>query len=477
MSVHRNIGTLNTPDTLTSRFAKFVTQTPSHALDEAVTQAASRALTDTLGVGLGGREDHASGIAAQWVAAMGGAPQATLWGRAERASAADAAFLNAIQAHVLDYDDSSLNLRGHPSAILVSVALAVGEAMNASGADVLAAYAIGLEVSAKLSPALGPDHYFRGWHTSSTVGIFGATAVAARLIGLDEMQLRHAWGIAASQAAGLTRNFGTMTKALHIGNAARNGIVAAQLAKGGFTGDMDIFEGKGGFVDVYTGFKPAVPSPQPASHARGEGELKLEAQVERLGNPWELLDPGLYVKRWPCCYASHRPIAGMLDMIARHKLAAEDIERVDVGFLPGQTHPLNHRRPRNELEAKFSIEYPIAAAILDRRVGLDSFADDQVERPAAQALMEKVGRFSIPDEKTYNGLSGYNVIRISTRGATIEEKITGTPGAPYEPMTDEDRREKFVSCALRVMPREKAEALYAKAAGLASLRSVRNLWA
>ena len=248
------------PDSLTSRFAKFVTTTRPRALDEAVTQAASRALTDTLGVGLGGREDHASGIAAQWLAGAGGAPQATLWGRAGRATAADAAFLNAIQAHVLDYDDSSLNLRGHPSAILVSVALAVGETMNAAGADVLAAYAIGLEVSAKLSPALGPDHYFRGWHTSSTVGIFGATAVAARLFGLDEMQLRHAWGIAASQAAGLTRNFGTMTKALHIGNAARNGIVAAQLAKGGFTGDVDIFDGKGGFVDVYTGFKPAVPS-------------------------------------------------------------------------------------------------------------------------------------------------------------------------------------------------------------------------
>jgi len=280
------------------------------------------------------------------------------------------------------------------------------------------------------------------------------------------MQLRHAWGIAASQAAGLTRNFGTMTKALHIGNAARNGIVAAQLAKGGFTGDVDIFDRKGGFVDVYTGY----------AQDERKAETRLAEQVEKLGTPWELLDPALYVKRWPCCYASHRPIAGMLDMIARHKLAAEDIDRVDVGFLPGQTHPLNHTRPKNELEAKFRVEYPIAAAILDRRVGLDSFADDQVERPAAQALMQKVGRFSIPDEKTYNGLSGYNVIRIATRGRTIEEKITGTPGAPYEPMTDEDRKEKFVSCALRVMPREQAEALYAKAADLATLRSVKELW-
>jgi len=254
------------------------------------------------------------------------------------------------------------------------------------------------------------------------------------------------------------------------------------LAKRGFTGDTEIFDGKGGFVDVYTGFKaPAVhPSTSEAASCAQDARSapsRLEEQVERLGNPWELVDPGLYVKRWPCCYASHRPIAGMLDMIARHKLAAEDIDRVDVGFLPGQTHPLNHTRPKNELEAKFSIEYPIAAAILDKRVGLDSFADDQVERPAAQALMEKVGRFAIPDEKSYNGLSGYNVIRIATRGGTIEEKITGTPGAPYEAMTDADRQEKFVSCALRVMAKDKAEALYARAAGLASLRDVRELWA
>jgi 2-methylcitrate dehydratase PrpD len=460
---------------VTSRLASFVVGTSTGSLPPEVLAAASRGLVDTFGVGLGGRDDHASAIAAQWVASIGGAAQAHVWGRDARATAADAAFLNAIQAHVLDYDDSSLSLRGHPSATLVSVVLAVGEAVNASGADVLAAYAIGLEVSAKLSPAIGPDHYFRGWHTSATVGIFGAAAAAARLLGCDPMQVRHAWGIAASHAAGLTRNFGTMTKALHIGNAARNGIVSAELAKTGFTADTDIFDGKGGFVDVYTGFASASAS----AVVPGEGgyEERLEAQVARLGAPWELLDPGLYVKRWPCCYASHRSIAGMLDMLNRHSLGAEDIVKVDVGFLPGATHPLRYTRPNDELEAKFSIEYPIAAAILDRRIGLDSFVDDQVQRPDAQALMRKVGRFAIPDEKTYNGLSGYNVIRIATRSGTIEEKITGTPGAPYEPMTDEDRREKFVSCAVRMMPKDESEALYERAAGLATLRSVRELWA
>jgi 2-methylcitrate dehydratase PrpD len=451
---------LTARETLTSRFARFVTHTKPSAIPKDVIEAASHAVNDTIGVGLGGRDDHASDIAAQWVKSIGGAPQATPWGREERATAADAAFVNAIQAHVLDYDDSSLSLRGHPSAVLVSVALAVGEKVNASGIDVLAAYAVGLEVGAKLSPALGPDHYFRGWHTTATVGIFGAAAAAGRLLGLDEMKLRNAWGIAASQAAGLTRNFGTMTKALHIGNAARCGIVAAELANAGFTADVDVFDGKGGFVETYKGSDAKV----------------LSEQLERLGTPWELLDPGLYVKRWPCCYASHRPIRGMLDMLKRHKLAAEDIEKVEVGFLPGATHPLNHSRPKNELEAKFSIEYPIAAAVLDQRVGLDSFADEQVQRPAAQAFIEKVGRFAIPDEKTYNGLSGYNVIRVATRSGTIEEKVTGTPGAPDDAYTEQERREKFVSCALRVMDRARAESLYTKATRVADMTSIAELW-
>lgn len=455
---------LNAPDSITSRFARFVTGCDTAALAPELLAAAGHALTDTLGVGLGGRDDPASAIAANWVASAGGASRAALWGREERASAAGAAFVNAIQAHVLDYDDSSLNLRGHPSATLVPVVLAVGEAVNASGADVLSAYAVGLEVSSKLSPALGPDHYFRGWHTSATAGIFGATAAASRLLGLDGLRLRHAWGIAASQASGLTRNFGTMTKALHMANAARGAVVAAELAQAGFTADADIFDWKGGFVEVYTGFPQA------------ESESRLAAQVARLGAPWELLDPGLYVKRWPCCYASHRPIAGMLDMLARHELAAGDIVHVDVGFLPGATHPLNHSRPKNELEAKFSIEYPIAAAILDRRVGLDSFSDEQVQRPEAQALMEKVGRFSIPDEKTYNGLSGYNEIRIRTRSAQIAEKITGTPGSPQEPYSDAARREKFVSCALRVMGQGEAHALHERAARVAAMTSIRALW-
>ena len=459
----------------TSMFSDFVVNQNHKTIPPNVIKAATHAFTDTIGVGIGGSHDDASNIAARWVLSNNEGQQSRLWARGCNVTSANAAFVNAIQSHVLDYDDSSINLRGHPSATLVAVAVAVGESTGASGLEVLTAYAIGLEVSTKLSPALGPKHYFRGWHTSATVGIFGATSVAAKLLGLNKSQLCHAWGIAASQSSGLTRNFGTMTKALHIGNAARNGVIAAQLAKDGFTSDTNIFDGSGGFVDVYTGYKKDGGDQGDATES-DQAFTTLGEQVIRLASPWELLDPGLYVKRWPCCYASHRPIAGMINIMSRYRLDPDNIVSIDIGFLPGATHPLNHSRPKNELEAKFSVEYPIAAVILDGKIDLESFEDQKVLRPAAQKLISKVGRFSIPDEKTYNGLTGYNIIRIRTTNDLIEEKITCTPGAPYEPMSDQDRAQKFLSCAAKAMDEVQAKRLLEKTARLANLETVLELW-
>lgn len=444
---------------LTARLARFVADTPEADIPDAVLGAARNAFIDTVGVGLGGRDDHASAIAAEWLAETSGKPQVQVWGRPLRLQAADAAFLNAIQAHVLDYDDSSLNLRGHPSATLVPVALAAGEIAGASGRQVLGAYALGLEVSSKIGPALGPDHYFRGWHSTATAGIFGATAVAARLLKLSSLQLQCAFGIVASQAAGLTHNFGTMTKALHVANAARAGMVAAQLACRGFTANPDILDDKA-FFSTFAG-KDARP---------------FSAQVERLGAPWELLDPGLYVKRWPCCYASHRAIAGILDMQKRHGIRAGDVEGIQIGFLPGAETPLRHYSPGNELEAKFSAEYPLAAALVDGRVSIESFADEQVNRPELQALMKKIKRFSIPDDKVYNGLTGYNDLKIRTKSGEISERLTGTPGAPSDLMTDQDRQDKFMGCAAPVLGSDRALRLHARISTLRDAPGLGYLW-
>lgn len=442
---------------LTARLAEFVTKTEGIPVD--VLDAAKVALADTLGVGVAGSAEQPAAIARAWVEEIGGRPQATVWGHPVSASAADAAFANGVAGHALDFDDSLPTLRGHPSTTMVPVALAVAEATGASGRAVLGAYALGLEVGAKLAQALGNGHYLRGWHNTATVGVFSATAVAARLTGLDADQLCHAWGLAASQAAGLVRNFGTMTKPFHAGHAARCAVSAAWLARHGFTADPAIFDGSPSFLTTYAG---------------GDGK-PLASLLEGLGNPWEALQPAVNYKRWPCCYCNHRPIGGLLEMLAEHAIRTEEIETIAVGFPPGADEALIHDDPQTGLEGKFSIQYSVAATVLDRSVTMDSFTDAMVQRPAARALMRKVRRCRVPDAGVYSGTVGYTDLEIVTARGTFARRIDRTPGSPAWPMTAADHEEKFVDCASRVLGRGPAQALYALARRVDELPDVRAL--
>lgn len=416
---------------LTAALARFVVDTPTAAVPQQVISSARNVLIDTLGVGLAGSRERPSAIARQYLEDVAGTGPATVWGHFRRVSAADAAFVNGIQSHALDFDDSSLNLRGHPSSTMIPVAFAVGEAVGASGREVLAAYALGLEVAAKLSPSLGPGHYFRGWHTTATVGVFATTAIAARLWRLSAPQLQQAWGLAASQAAGLKRNFGSMTKSYHAGHAARCGVLAARLATWGHTADAGIFDGDDGYL---------------ATYGAGGGK-PLAEQLLLLGNPWELESPGIYVKRWPCCYAVHRAVAGVLELLAEQPIDVEEIDTVSIGFLPGVEQPLIHHDPRTGLEAKFSTEYAIAAAVLDRKLSLESFTDAMVQRPAIRRLMSRVKSFALPGDEVHNGLTGYNEIVVDTTHGRFEKHIDRTPGSPQWPLTEPERVEKFMDCA------------------------------
>ncbi len=424
----------------THRLADFVSATPTSEVPDSVLAGARDALIDTLGCGLAGIDDEPSRIAQQWLVEQAGAPQAHVWGTSLKAPAGDAAFANAIASHTLDFDDSSLNLRGHPSALMMSTAAAVGEATHATGREVLAAYACGLEIAAKLSPAIGPGHYFRGWHTTATIGTFGAAAIAGRLWKLTPEAICRAFGLAASQACGLTRNFGSMAKSYHIGHAAKCGITSAWLAARGFTADAAIFDGKNGFIEVY----------------RGERSIPLDESLAKLGAPWELDHPGLYRKRWPCCYAVHRPAAGLLQLLERNSIATADIRQIRIGYLPGVQHPLIHHDPHTGLEAKFSTEYCMAAAAHDRELTIQSFTDDSVARAPVRELMAKVTSYEIPDKQVYNGLTGYNDITVETSSGIFSLHIDRTPGSPDWPIVGAQLEEKFLSCARNVLHEQDA---------------------
>jgi 2-methylcitrate dehydratase PrpD len=444
---------------ITETLARFVTETRTASISDDVLGRARDALIDTLGVALAGTQEPAARLAVRWVAENGSKPQASIWGSDHMFSAADAAFANGVASHALDFDDSHPSLRSHPDTTLVPTALAVGEAMHAPGADVLAACVIGLEIAGKLGRAMGQGHIMRGWHITSTVGVLASTAVAARLMGLDAKILQRAWGISASQMSGLLRNFGTMAKPYHAGQAAYSAVRAAWLAKNGFTADETIFDGKGSAIEIY----------------RGEDGEAIAELVNSLGKPWEIVEPGTYVKRWPCCYSNHRAIGGLIELIKKHGIRADEVSEVAVGFLPGGDASLVSEQPTTGLQGKFSVEYVLAVILREGRLGLETFTDENVHRPEVIALMKKVRRYSIPDDKFYSGISGYTDVAVTTKRGRFEMRVDRVPGSPAWPLTREERNEKFLDCAKRVLGEAGTQKLAALCERAQTLSDVREL--
>ncbi len=417
---------------LTATLASFVVSYDTADIPEKVWSAAQAAMVDTLGCALAGVGEPVSTIAAASIQdAAAGGESAGLWGTQRRGTMADAAFVNAIATHALDFDDNLPTQRGHPSTTVLPAALAVAGPAKASGADLIAAYAIGIEVSGKLGPAAGFGHYVRGWHPTSTIGIFGATAAVARLLRLNALQTAHAWGIAASQTSGLVANFGTMTKPFNAGHAARCAVTAALLARAGFTANTTIFDGETSVLATYG----------------GEGAVPLKGLLETLAAPWEIVEPGIFMKRWPCCYCSHRPLSALLTLIAQHGITAQEVESIAIGFPPGSDGGLRDDIPTTGLGGKFSVEYTAAAAVLDGHISMETFTDAMVQRPAAQALLARVHRYRIPDERRWSSTIGYNDVRIETRRGVFSARIEETPGSPSSPLTPGELDAKFTDCA------------------------------
>ena len=229
---------------MTRRLAEFVASTPSRDIEPAAREQARRAILDTLGVMLAGSREDAARITAEMVREQGGSAESTVVGHSFRAAAGEAALVNGTSAHTLDFDDVNMNMRGHPSVPLLPAVLALGEKLGSSGREVIDAFVLGFEVECRLGKVIGGEHYALGWHATSTLGTLGAGAACARLLRLDADQTQTALGIAASLASGVRQNFGTMTKPLHAGWAARNGVIAVTLSERGLTADTAALEGR-----------------------------------------------------------------------------------------------------------------------------------------------------------------------------------------------------------------------------------------
>lgn len=423
---------------VTQRLAEFIVDTEV-APPEAIEQA-RRAFLDTLGVALAGSREDGPQTVAGWVREQAGREEATVLGQGFRAPASEAALVNGVAAHALDYDDVSTPMRGHPSVPLLPALLALGEKLGAGGRDVLTAYVVGYEMQAKLGRAIGEAHYALGWHATSTFGALGAAAGCARLLRLDAGRAGMALGIAASLADGLQQNFGSMTKPLHAGWAARNGLVASQLAERGFTADRRAIEGPSGFL-----------------RAMGGGAEPDLSSFDSLGAPFEVVSSGIGVKLYPCCYALHRALDAVLELRERHEISADQVSRIDVEVSRGGLRPLRKEPPVTGLEGKFSLEYCLAAALVDGRLSLATFTDEAVRRPELLELMAAVSATE-SDEPSEVPISGYADVRISlVDGSERRFRVDTAGGDPQRPVGWEELVAKFRDCAAGVLPTDSVE--------------------
>lgn len=421
---------------VTHKLAEFVAGTPSEAIGPEAREQAKRAVLDTLGVMLAGCREPAAVLVAEHARQQGGAEEATVAGARFLATAEQVALVNGTAAHALDYDDVQANMRGHPSAPLLPAVLALGEKLGASGRDVLDAYVLGFEVECKLGRAIGEPHYALGWHATSTLGTVGAASACARLLGLDADRARNALGIAASLASGLQANFGTMTKPLHAGWAAHSGVLAATLAARGFEADAEALEGPSGFLRAMS----------------GGAEVDVGAAARGLGQPWEVLEPGIGVKLYPCCYATHRAIDAALFVRGWPEFEAGRIQAVELHLSKGTLLPLIGRVPVTGLEAKFSMEYCVAVALLHGAPGLGAFTEEAVGRADVQAMARRVRAIEDGPVMAYPIEGWARIVVHSAGGRTFKAEVNTPRGDPKNPLSWDELTAKFRECAGTVLP-------------------------
>ncbi|MGH9719408.1 MAG: MmgE/PrpD family protein [Bryobacteraceae bacterium] len=366
---------------LTGYVASFIVQTGYRDLPAEVIELGKKSILDGIGLALSGSVAATGDLSRTYVQSLGLASGgATVIGASMKAPPRFAAFLNGLAMHADDYDDTQLaigkdrqyGLLTHPTAPALPPALAIAETGGRSGRELMLAYHVGVEVESKIAEAISPRHYEEGFHTTGTVGSFGSAAAAAKLRGLDAGRTARALAVAASQAAGLRENFGTMTKPFHAGRAAEAGVVAADLVALGWTATGEILEAPRGF------FRAAGGSFDPAAIAG------------KLGKPWVFLDPGVSIKPHPCGSLTHPGMTEMLRLIRVNNIRAQDVERVDVGTNRNMPNALIHHQPATGLEAKFSMEFSMAALLLYGKAGLAEFTDAVVTRPEVQSMIRRV---------------------------------------------------------------------------------------
>jgi 2-methylcitrate dehydratase PrpD len=452
----------------TAAVARFIRQTTLKDMPPEAAAQAKRCLIDGFGVILAGSTVQGSGIVRDYVRAGTDRRDATVLGSGGlMTSVAYAALANGASGHAMDFDDTQLSttpdrtygLLTHPTLPPLCAALAVGERKNVSGAAFLEAFMIGFEVECKIAEAIDPAHYNKGFHSSGTIGTFGAAAAAARLMDLDERALAHMLAIAASLSAGIRVNFGSMTKPLHVGRASENGVFAAELATRGFTGGDDGLDGEWGFFQVLG------------------GGADLDRLNPIMGKPYTIVNPGVSVKPYPCGVLSHPSMDAMLKVVTEHDIQPQQVKAVRLRAGSNILQPLRYKTAKTELEAKFCIPFLLSSILLRRRAGVREFTDEFVSSAPVQEMMERVT--AVFDSRIE--AQGFEKIRSIVELDLVDGRTLVQPsddayrGGPDRPFTREELHAKFSDCAQLTMGPAQVRLALAAIEGVEEMRSIREL--
>jgi len=414
---------------LTQEIGRFAAGLTFERLPVEAVEIARTGIIDTVATMVAGAHDPAPQLLRRGLMPQPG--PASLYFSGEGAAAPEAAWINGTAGHALDYDD--VGCRGHVSTVLLPAILAEAETLGASGREIFAAYVSGYETWAELARRDPGHHHVKGWHPTGIFGAIGAGAACAALRRLSPEQATMAVALAASQAGGIMANFGTMTKPFHAGRAAHAGVVAARLAGLGFTAAADALEHPQGFLSAV--------SP--------EGKADREGAVPPLGEEWQIVRQGISIKKYPACYCTHRALDGMLELLGSHPLKPAEIARITVVISKTHSLILRNHAPQTGLEAKFSMEFAMAAAVIARRASLGEYTDAFVRRPDVQELMRKA---AIVTNENYDpevsGASVWDQVTVElANGERVEsEKVRRARGHAERPLGEGELFDKFRTC-------------------------------
>jgi 2-methylcitrate dehydratase PrpD len=427
--------------TVSQELSDFVASTRINRIPRRVREIAKIHLLDGLATMLGGAREESSRLLLVHYLASKSKPAATVLGTATKLSTEQAALINGVQGHVLDYDDAQLTSdssrpmgqQTHPTSPVLGAALALAESRRATGAEFLAAYIAGVEVACRLGDAIDPSHYLGGLHPTGTLGVFGASAASARLLHLEPRSVRHALGIAGTLSSGLRANRGTMAKGLNAGHAAQTGVLAARLAAGGFTASENIFDASMGFFEALC-------------------QNRVDRKLLRFGRPFFFENPGVAIKLYPCAGVLHPALDAVLDLRARFKIAHEAIEKIEVTLDSRAALPLVYDNPQDPLQAKFSLPFAVAAALVDGAAGLKQFSPARLRDLRIRKLMKRIELVRRPNTRSRQTIGIDTEIAITLRGGAAHRAHASIArGHPKKAATRADIEEKFRQCAAGVL--------------------------